>query len=39
MEKGWNNPSLELAHRVVKVFGTGMEEVFLFGEGKKWKRG
>jgi putative transcriptional regulator len=30
LEKGKYNPSLKLAHDVVKVLGSKIEEVFLF---------
>jgi putative transcriptional regulator len=30
MEKGKYNPSLRLAHRIAKVFGRPIEEVFSF---------
>jgi putative transcriptional regulator len=32
LEKGKYNPSLKLAHDIAKVFGTTIEEVFLFEE-------
>lgn len=32
LEKGTYNPSLLLAHRVAKVLGTSMEELFIFEE-------
>ena len=32
LEKGKYNPSLKLAHDIAEVFGTTIEEVFLFDD-------
>ncbi len=32
LEKGKYNPSLKLAHDIAKVFGTTIEDVFIFDE-------
>ena len=32
LEKGKYNPSLKLAHDIARVFGTTIEEVFIFDE-------
>jgi putative transcriptional regulator len=32
LEKGKYNPSLQLAHRLAKIFKLAIEEVFIFGE-------
>ncbi len=32
LEKGKYNPSLKLAYRIAKVFGTTIEDIFLFDD-------
>jgi len=32
LEQGKYNPSLGLAHRVAKVLGTGIEDIFIFDD-------
>ena len=32
LEKGQYNPSVVLAHRIARVFGKTIEEIFLFDE-------
>lgn len=32
LEKGQYNPSVLLAHRLARVFGCTIEEIFIFGE-------
>ncbi|MGI6451909.1 MAG: helix-turn-helix transcriptional regulator [Syntrophomonadaceae bacterium] len=32
LEKGRYNPSLHLAHRLAQIFGTRIEEIFIFEE-------
>lgn len=32
IEKGKYDPSLDLAFKIARYFGVGMEEVFLYGE-------
>jgi len=32
LEKGTYNPSLDLAHRVARVFKTTIEDLFIFDE-------
>lgn len=32
LERGRYNPSIFLAHRIAKVFGVAIEEVFMFEE-------
>jgi putative transcriptional regulator len=32
LEKGKYNPSLQLAHKIAKVFKLPIEEVFIFGQ-------
>ncbi len=34
LEKGKYNPSLKLAYDIAKVFGEGVEDVFIFEEGE-----
>jgi len=36
LEKGKYNPSLQLAHDIAEIFGTTIEEVFIF-KGKNGK--
>jgi len=35
LEKGKYNPSLQLAHRLAKIFKLTIEEIFIFEEGDK----
>lgn len=35
LEKGKYNPSIFLAHKLAKVFGLAIEEVFVFDEEEK----
>jgi len=32
LEKGRYNPSLKLAHAIARVLGTGIDELFIFGD-------
>jgi len=34
LEKGRYNPSLALAHRIARLFGLPIEQVFLFEDGE-----
>ena len=38
LEKGKYNPSLILAYKLARVFGLGIEEVFLFEDRKGMNR-